>query len=302
MGVSVDKYIDLLSRYGIYGENGYYVDSHIIDRMVVDELKLHMSFNGIEDFVNNCEISITEDEIKAFLDKKMDEEEPTLRKELEKPYKPISNNPLEWTEEDIHREARAFGTAILKSRYRFEPYSLQYFKIYTSILKEKCKTLFEILDDLAKIKEGTISEEGWTRILELDFHTNEYGDVYHADIERLADAIIYNVKDLYDKITKGNNPETYLTFKESKHNMAKDGIFENELYPRKEVQIKDSHYAHKPEFIALSEAQQTQVQKEELENFSRWMAQDFAEDDYEDEKKISDKILQLVKTEKNDKK
>ena len=117
MSVSVNKYVDLLSRYGIYGENGYYVDSHIIHRMIVDELKLHLSFSGIEEFVNTCGISITESEIKDFLDKKMDEEEPTLRKKLEKPSKPISNNPLEWTEEDIHREARAFETAILKGRY-----------------------------------------------------------------------------------------------------------------------------------------------------------------------------------------
>lgn len=295
MSVNVDKYIDLLSRYGIYGENGYYVDPHIIHRMIVDELRLHMSFNSIEKFVNTCEISITESEIKDFLDKKMDEEEPTLRKELEKPYKSISNNPLEWTEEDIHREARTIETAILKSRYIFEPYSLQYFKIYTSILKEKCKTLFEILEDLTKIKEDTISEEGWNRIVDLDFHINEYGDIYTTDVVRLADAIIYNVKDLYDKITKGNNPETYLTFKESKHNMAKDGIFESELYPRKEVQIKDSHYAHKPEFIALSETQQTQVRKEELENFSKWMRMDFEED----EQNISDKTLQLIKAKKN---
>lgn len=263
--MSVNKYIDLLSRYGIYGENGYYIDSHIIHRMVVDELRLSMSFKDIEEFVNTCEITITEDEIKDFLDKKMDEEEPTLRKELEKTYKPISSNPLEWTEEDIHREARAFGTAILKSRYRFEPYSLQYFKNYISILKEKCKTLFEILEDLAKIKEGTISEEGWNRIVDLDFHINEYGDIYITDVERLADAIIYNVKDLYEKVTKGNNSETYLTFKESKHRMARDGIFESEIYPRKEVQIKNEVYGYCKEFIALSDNQKEKLRQERLD-------------------------------------
>lgn len=278
MSVSVNKYVDLLSRYGIYGENGYYIDSHIVNRMVVDELKLSMSFKGIKEFVNTCEISITENEIRDFLDKKMDEEEPTLRKELEKPYKPISSNPLEWTEEDIHREARAFGTAILKSRYRFEPYSLQYFKIYTSILKEKCKTLFEILEDLAKIKDGTISEDGLNRIIDLDFHINKCGDININDVERLSDAIIYNVKDLYDKITKGNNPETYLTFKECKHNMAKDGIFESELYPRKEVQIKDLDYGFCKEFIALSENQEEKLKQERFEIISKIMEEDFFDD------------------------
>lgn len=45
-------------------------------------------------------------------------------------------------------------------------------------------------------------------------------------------------------MTKGNNPETYLTFKESRHRLMKDGVFESEIYPRKEIQIKDIYYAH----------------------------------------------------------
>ena len=278
MSVSVNKYVDLLSRYGIYAENEYYIDSNIIHRIIVDELKLSMSFNGIEEFVNTCEISISESEIKDFLHKKMVEEELTLRKELEKPYKPISSNPLKSTEEDIHKEARAFGTAILKSRYRFESYSLQYFKTYTSILKEKCKTLFEILDDLTKIKDGTILEDGWNRIIDLDFHINEYGDIYITDAERLADAIIYNVKDLYEKITKGNNPETYLKFKKSKHNMAKYGIFESELYPRKEIQIKDLNYGFCKEFIALSKNQEEKLKQEIFEIISKMIEEDFFDD------------------------
>lgn len=61
----------------------------------------------------------------------------------------------------------------------------------------------------------------------------------------------------------------------------KDGVFESEIYPSRKIQIKDRHHANMPEFIALSEAQQTQVQKDELENFSKWMKMDFGEDDNE---------------------
>jgi len=289
MSVSIDRYVNLLSRYGIYGENGNYIDSNIIHRILVDELNLSMSIRDIEEFVRTCEIFITENEIRAFLDKKMDEEEPTLRKELENPYKPISNNPLEWTEEDIHREARALGTAILKSRYRFEPYSLQYFKTYTSILKEKCKTLFEILEDLSKIKDGTISEEGLNRFIDLDFHINEDGGIDITDVERFVDAIIYNVNNLYEKITKGNNPETYLTFKLSKHQMAKDGIFESELYPRKEVQIKNLIYGFNKEFIALSKNQEERLKQERFQIISKVMAADFLDDGPQDNPTLAKK-------------
>ena len=249
---------DTITRYNIYEENGCYMEPHTIHRMIVDELKLSMPFRNIKEFVNICEISITENEIRDFLDKRMTEEEPTLKK----PYKPISSNPLEWTEEDIHKGSETFNTAVLKGRYRFEPYSLQYFKTYTSILKEKCKTLFEILEDLSKIKDGTISEDGWNQMIDLDFHINKYGDINIHDIERLKDAMIYNVRDLYDKITKGNNAETYLTFKLSQHDIGKGGIFGYKLYPRKEVQIKDLYYRHCKEFIALSEDQVEQLRAE----------------------------------------
>ena len=63
MNASIDKYVDLISRYAIYGENGYYIDSHIIHRIIVDELKLSMSFKDIVEFVKNCEMSLTTDNI-----------------------------------------------------------------------------------------------------------------------------------------------------------------------------------------------------------------------------------------------
>ena len=196
-----------------------------------------MSFNDIENFVNTCEISITESEIKDFLSKEMDK-----RKCLEK---------------DI-KSSKKFKTTILENYYRFEPHLLEYFKTYTSILKEKCKTLFAIVEDLFKIEDGTISKEEWNRIVDLDFHINEYG-IYIDDAERLIDAIIYNVKNLYEKITKGNNPETYLTYKKSKNNKSNH-------YLRKEVQLKNLDYKLCKEFIALSENQKEKLKQQSNSN------------------------------------
>lgn len=64
MSVSIDKYVDLLSRYALYGEDGYYVDPHIVHRIIVDELKLSMSFEEIETFIKTCEISSADKERK----------------------------------------------------------------------------------------------------------------------------------------------------------------------------------------------------------------------------------------------
>lgn len=260
MGVIATKYISLPNKYAGYNDDGNFIQPHVIGMMLFDELKLPR----IEKFVNGARITITEDEIKEFLSKKMD---------------------------DSVRKMKNMTTA---SRYYFEPYSLQYFKTYTSILKEKCQTLLSVLDDINKCKSKKLSEEAEQRLLDLDFHINSNGNIYFKDAERLADAIIYNVKDLCEKVQVGNDPETYLTFKESRHRLMKDGVWENEIYPSREIQKKDRYCAHMPQFIALSEEQQTQVQKEELENFSRWMKMDFKEDDYENER---GPVLQKVKEE-----
>ncbi len=295
MEVTVTKYITLPNRYAGYNDDGNFIQPHVISMMIFDELKLQ----NIKEFVNEANITIIEDEIKDFLGKKMDEEQPGLKQRLEEEMKTSSIITFTSNEEENKRKIDASTKKMMDmataSRYYFEPYSLQYFRTYTSILKEKCQTLLSVLDDINKCKSQKLSEEAEQRLLELDFHINSDGNIYFKDAERLAAAIIYNVSDLREKIQVGNNLETYLTFKESRHRLMKDDIWESEIYPIREIQKKDRYCAYMPQFIALSEDQQTQVQKEELENFSRWMKSDFEEDD----EKISCKNPKLVKLKKN---
>lgn len=289
MGVKVTKYINISSRCTEYGNDGYFIEPHIIGMMLFDELKLPK----VEEFVNGANITITADEIKEFLDKKFEEENPELKRRMETPRKTSSIINLGKASVDaIISSAERFKDELSAARYYFEPYSLQYFKTYTSILKEKCQTLCSVLNDINRCKTEELSEEAQQRFKDLDFHINSEGNIHFKDAERLADAIIYNVKDLREKVQTGNNPETYLTFKESKHKLMKDGIWESEIYPSREIQIRDRHHSYMSQFIALSEAQETQVQQEALENISRWMKMDFEEDDYEDEKGA---VLQKVK-------
>lgn len=300
MGTGIRRYIDLEDRYAIYGESGYYIDPFLINMAIVDELKLSMSYNEIKEFINNTNtnITLTQEEIKEFLNNKMNEEHPGLKEEIEKSMKNTSSSIIFTSDEEENtrkvdasvRKMRAMATA---SRYYFEPYSLQYFKNYVSILKEKCRTLFDILDDIDRIRTEEITEEQWKRIIDLDFHINENGDIYYADADRLLAAVVYNVKDLYNKIKQGNNVETYLTFKESRHSLLKDDVFESEIYPRKEVQIKDLHYACRSEFIALSDQQQKELEKERINNFLYRMNRDFIED--EEDEKQSNPVLKKSK-------
>ncbi len=281
MGVKVNNYIDLAKRQAVMGEDGYFIEPCIIKMMLFDELKL----SNPEEFLNGACITITEDEIIEFLDKKMDEEQPGLRETLEEELKTSSSSIIAFTEDEEEnlrkinassKKMKDMGTA---SRYCFEPYSLQYFKIYTSKLKERLTSLFSVLDDIDRCGTEELSEESKQRLKDIDFHINSKGDIYYKDAERLANAIIDSAKDLREKLETGNNPETYLNFKESKHQLMKDDVWPNELYPSTKIQIKDRYYANRPGFIALSEAQQTEVQREEIESHLCWMTRSIREDD-----------------------
>lgn len=249
----------------VYNENNL----SAILKIKVEELKIFQSYQALKEFVNDCEITITETEIIDFLERKRDEENPTLRSQLENLSSLCSRNLVDVTLEDISRSAEEAVVTILAERYKFDPYTLQYFKIYISILKEKCKTFFEIVDDLAKIKDGTISEKGWERIQDLDFHVDQSGNLFRTDVTRLVNAILYNVKDLYDKVLEGNNPATYLTFKLFSDPMIQDDMNVGDLYPRKEVQIKDLYYSYRSEFIALSDHQKEVLEQKRLDRFSK---------------------------------
>ncbi len=255
------KYVNITDTCEDNREDEYFIEPDIIKMILFDALKL----SDIEEFINKVDITITEDEIKTFLNKKMIEENPNLKQ----------------------KEMEDIATAY---KYYFEPYSLQYFKKYTSILKKKCQSLLSVLNDINKGKSEKLSDAEEQRLLDLDFHIDSEGNINFKDAERLLDAIIYNVKDLSEKIALGNNPETYLTFKESKHKLGKDDVWENEIYPSSKIQIKDRYYAHMPEFIALSEAQFDEIRNNDLKNFLRWL-EDTA-DEYEDEKSVE---LQKIK-------
>lgn len=275
MSIKVEKYIDLPKRYEKYGDEGYFIPPHIIQKILFDKLKL----SDAEQFVNEASITITEDEIKEFLDKSKNKKESDLKQKLEKQLEILKHSCYD--EKEVCKLVDCMTTT---DKYSFEPYSLQYFKTYTFILKEKCQTLFSVLNDINRCKSEKLSEEANQRLLDLDFHINSKGNIHFKDAERLADAIIYNVKDLKEKIKVGNNPKTYLTFKLSKHILMKNDVWESEIYPSRKIQIKDRYHARMKQFIALSETQEMQVQEEELENFSKWMEWTWKEDSDEKEK------------------
>lgn len=265
--IHVGEYVDLEKNYTVYGTNGYFLDPFLIKMMIIDNIKLDMTFVELEKFIEKCEITISADEIIEYLNKKREEEYPKLW--LQNKRNNVSSS--EGIEGEAKVQAEAFVNELIAYKYKFEPYTLEYFKKYVSILKIKCSNLLKILDYLKKIKLMEISKDEWEVLVDLDIHVNEEGNVYYEDINRLSKAMVYNIIDLHEKVKKGNDPSTYLNFKISKEKLNRNAVFESEIYPRKEIQLKDTIMGNSKEFIALTEKQKEKIRAEELENFSSFL-------------------------------
>lgn len=176
MGLGIRKYFNIEDMYAILGEKAYYVDPVIICSIVVDELDLKMSYNEIKKFVNEAKITITQEEINDYLKKEKEE---------------INDN------------------------YYADLYFLRYYKNYISILKEKCNIIFEIIDNLMNLNINNEDQKKLKRLLDINLHIDNYGNIYYEDAEKIINFLIMNIKKIYNKVNMGNDPKIYLNLKKS---------------------------------------------------------------------------------------
>ena len=256
---SILEITDLDTNRVVYGENGNYIDPNIIKKSCIKDLGLSISFDELYQCIKGANVTIKEEDIIAYLDDRMDKEQPGLRNKLE--------NDINYEESDIAHIEKIKDQNIA-SEYYFEPYSLYYFKKYVSNLREKCLSLASLINNICNLKDNKT-----TKLLELlkelDIHINEDNNIYYVDAIRIEQAFVYNIKDLYNKVLTGNVLPTYFKFKLSKQKILDNNLFESNIYPKKEIQIRDLKYANDRQFISLSEKQE-----EELNNNmkSNWVA------------------------------
>lgn len=285
MSVNISKYVDLEENYAIHGINGYFLDPFLIKRIIIEETKIGMTFVELKKFIEECEITILENEIIEYLNKKREEKYSKLCSQNKR------NNVSSSEDIDVEEKTEAVVNGLIAHKYRLEPYTLEYFKKYVSILKIKCSNLLKILDYLDKRKSMEISKDEWEVLVDLDIHVNEEGNVYYEDINRLSEAMVYNILNLYEKVKKGNDPSTYLDCKISKEKLYRDDIFESDIYPREEIQLKDTIVGNSKEFIALTEKQKEKIRTEELEDFSYWLDKISESEEDELEQNIEHKLI-----------
>lgn len=272
--IKIDKFVDLLNRYAIYGEDGYYIDSLVMTSIIPEELNLSMSINEVIDYIKNADVQLTEQKIKNYLREKFEQDDSDLDMR-QKNMKRLNGDPTKWTEEDIQNASQQFVDGLAAIKYQYDPYTLEYFKKYIDILKEKSLALFEIVNKIQNIALGKINDENEINqiislLSEYDIKILENGNIYYQDLIRLITPLVENVLELREKVEIANSLETYLSFKVSKHSLYKDGFTEDDIYPKRALQVKAYEFDTKG-YIRLSHKQREVLQKENLDNFSAWL-------------------------------
>lgn len=236
--------------------NRNFVNPNIISILVTDGLK-DTTFYEMINIINSATIEITEDDVKMYLKNNMNKNHPGLIEELEilkNMYENIDFYCMSETEEkkllDLNIKIKEYEAKI--SKYKYNPFSYKYFKIYIVILKRKLMSLIEIYNNLLMINEKKeVPSEFFLKLNELDITIDESGNILYSDIRRIVDTIIYNFNDLCEMLEKANDINTYLNFKEYYRIKTMQG----ELFPSEEVQILNFEYSELMEFIPLTEKQ-----------------------------------------------
>ena len=237
-------------------ENKYY-DSKIIISILEDILG--KTINEIKKEVNDNQVVVTREQIEKYLEQKFIEEDPELKKRIESQRPKRSSNIGEWTKQDIEDSSQEFADNLNAVRYYFEPYTLEYFNKYTTIVRNKANLLLNLIEKIGNKDIQPIQE----LLTELDIVLDENGNILKSDIIRLITPTIYNINALNEKLTKANDLSTYLTLKMSKDSLYKNDVFESEIYPSQSIQAKSLYYDHFQDNVKLSENQRKTLKEEE---------------------------------------
>lgn len=252
-----------LKTYFAGKEDRYYNPKYLI--IILEEL-LGTSFDTIKEKVNNAQVIVTEEEIKEFLKSSFEKENPELKMRIEtrRNNKKLSSGPIQFnddnllTKKEIKESTKSFVDGLAAQRYYFEPYTLEYFKRYSRIVRDKALLLLSIIENMGNRNFSSIQ----TMLDDFDIVLDQRGNISKDDIIRIIEPTIHNIDTLSEKIGLANDLKTYLTFKMSHHSLLRDGITESEIYPTTSLQVKSIHYDHLKGNIPLSDRQKEVLREE----------------------------------------
>lgn len=276
--------------------NTKYVDFLDLSETILNGIKNEMAFSEISKKISEANVIITKEEIEKYLDEKFKEEKNMIKKDLETCKTALGQSLIEISKiskQDIEERVKLIRKEHELTekfyKYCFKPYTLFYYQTYINSLRTKCLTLCEIYDDLFRLSNGEkLSVESLERLENLDIQVNSEGKILNRDVLRLANVIVYNFNDLFDKLEQANNVETYYYIKIYAkqfgqilmHDYEKD-IYIDVSFPSTEVQILNANYGiyiNRDEFLELTDKQENFIQKQRIDELKSYI--DSSEQNY----------------------
>lgn len=216
-----------------YGESEYY-DSKIL--LLILENIIGKKFAVIKSDINELKICVTENEIKNYLDNLFKNEFPESYTRMQsKLYKrlewELAKGTVFWNN---YRESRdrtrpevveiidnECGDWLKSFKYRFEPFTLEYYIRYVEIVKDKSISILNIIEKISNNQHNDIE----SLLNDLDISLDELGNISRKDIIRLASPLILNYNVLIEKTSEGNNLSTYLERKLSEEELIRTNMY-----------------------------------------------------------------------------
>lgn len=121
-------------------------------------------------------------------------------------------------------------------KYEYEPYTLYYYKKTINSLKRRCFKFVKLIESI--VNKDTNKEE----LQRYDITIDSEGNILSTDILRIINPFLYNLKTLIDKTVEANELNTYIYHKINKQILEIEGIKEQDLYPKDELQPSDKKY------------------------------------------------------------
>ncbi len=224
---------------------------------------LGKSFEEIKQEVSDTQIVVTEDQIKAYLAKTFEEEDPELKQRLENYQPKKSNKSCKWTEAEIEEIARNFVDKLSAERYSFDPFTLEYIKNYIRAIRNKTLQLLNIIEKIGNKNSASIKDI----LLDLDIELDAAGNITREDIARLIMPTVYNINAFREKINKANDLATYLKFKLSERVFYLDLC--TSAYPTEALQIKNIYISTVDGTIPLSKRQRSELKMQVTDDMLR---------------------------------
>ena len=126
----------------------------------------------------------------------VNEENPKLKQWLdERDNKKECLNKQLTMDEQFEENNQYFSNMFALNKYKFDPYTLEYFNKYISIVRKKILILLDIIEKIGNKNTSSIKDI----ILDLDIELDAKGNILKEDIDRLIKPTVVNIHILQEK-------------------------------------------------------------------------------------------------------